>query len=536
MFRFDALNYPDRSRRTVVYAREGMIASTQPLASQAGLEILKKGGNAVDAAVASAAALTVLEPNSNSIGGDAFSLLWNGGKLHGLNASGPAPSKISLDKLSRRGFSSMPRFGWMPVTVPGLPAAWAELSSRFGSLPFEELFKPAVNYAENGFPVSPVISKFWKVFYDKYASQLKGEEFEEWFKTFAPDGRAPYPGEIIKMPDHANTLKLIARTKSESFYRGELAEKIDQFSRRYGGFLTGDDLAGYEPQWVSPIRVNYRGYDIWELPPNGQGLITLIALSILKDFDFTAQDITAYHRQIEALKLAFVDGLNYITDYEHLPVKVEKYLSEDYIQKRRAEMTDRALMPRNEDPEGSETVYLACADGEGNMISYIQSHFQNFGSGLVVPGTGIVLQNRGLSFSTCKEHPNSLEGGKKSYHTIIPGFITEGGLPLGPFGVMGSYMQPQGHLQVLMNMIDFNLNPQAALDAPRWRWTGDKNIVIEKDFNKKIARSLSHRGHNVNVDLDESNFGRGQIILKDRQSGVLIGGTEPRADSQIAVW
>lgn len=535
--KLDHLNYPYQSQRMTTFARKGMVATSQPLAAHAGLEIIKKGGNAIDAAIATAACLTVVEPTSNGIGGDAFALVWTKGKLYGLNASGFAPKNISIAAIREKGYEEIPRFGWIPVTVPGAPSAWAELSHRFGKLPLTEVLKPAIEYAENGYPISPILGKSWKRAFSAYQKYLKGKEFTYWFETFAPLNRAPEIGEIWASKDHAQTLKLIAETGAEAFYRGEIAEKIDQFSKKYGGFLSGEDLAEFSPEWVDPIKINYRGYDVWEIPPNGQGLVALIALNILKGFEFQAKDIVeTYHKQIEALKLAFADGKKYITDYQKMPVQVDEFLSEEYALLRRDLIGDVAITPEAGTPPSGGTVYLATADGEGNMVSFIQSNYMGFGSGLVVPGTGIALQNRGHNFSFDESHHNKLEPRKKTYHTIIPGFLTKGDQAVGPFGVMGGFMQPQGHLQVMMNTIDFHLNPQAALDAPRWQWLEGKQILVEPEFPKHIAQALARKGHEIRIALDRGAFGRGQIIWRNSDTGVLSGGTEARTDGAIAVW
>lgn len=532
----NALEYPYASRRNAVYAKNGMVATSQPLAAQAGLDILKKGGNAIDAAIATAACLTVVEPTSNGIGGDAFALVWTKGELHGLNASGPSPMSISIEAVKEKGHEQIPRFGWIPVTVPGAPAAWAELSKRFGKLPLSEVLKPAIEYAEHGYPLSPILGKYWKGAYNAYKENLKGEEFDNWFKTFAPDGRPPEIGEVWKSPDHARTLRSIAETNAESFYRGELADEIDQFSKQYGGFLSKEDLAAYAPEWVTPVKVNYRGYDVWEIPPNGQGMIALMALNVLKGFDFPAKDtVDTYHKQIEAIKLAFADGQKFITDSRKMSVKVEALLSEAYANERRKLITETAIKPEAGDPPKGGTVYLATADSEGNMVSFIQSNYMGFGSGLVVPGTGIALQNRGHNFSMDPAHENCLEPGKKTYHTIIPGFLTKNDKAVGPFGVMGGFMQPQGHVQVIMNTIDFHLNPQAALDAPRWQWMEGKVVEVERQLPEHIAQALARKGHQIKVALDGGGFGRGQIIWRD-ENGVLSGGTEPRTDGCVAAW
>lgn len=537
MFDFDLLYHPYTSRRMTVYAHKGMVATSQPLAAQVGLDMLKKGGNAIDAAIATAACLTVLEPTSNGIGGDAFALVWTEGKLHGLNASGPAPKGISCEALKEAGYEEMPKYGFVPVTVPGAPASWAALSERFGKLPFEQLLEPAIQYAEEGYPLSPILGKFWKSAYENYSKNLKGEEFKAWFETFAPNGRAPEIGEVWRSPDHAKTLQSIAETKAASFYQGELAKKIDQFSKQYGGYIRYEDLAEYQVEWVDPIKVNYRGYDVWEIPPNGQGLIALLALNILKGYEFGEKEsVDTYHKQIEAIKLAFTDGLAYITEPGKMSVRVEDLLSDVYAEQRRALIGHQAITPEVGKPPRGGTIYLAAADGEGNMVSFIQSNYMGFGSGLVVPGTGIALQNRGHNFSLDTSHDNCLAPGKKTLHTIIPGFLTKGDQPVGPFGVMGGFMQPQGHAQVIMNTIDFGLNPQASLDAPRWQWIKDKTVQVEPHFPDHLAQALARRGHQIVKAIDTGGFGRGQIIWRDPKTGVLAGGTEQRTDGAIAAW
>ncbi|MBU9719906.1 MULTISPECIES: gamma-glutamyltransferase family protein [Bacillaceae] len=537
MITFDSSHYPYPSQRNVTYGKNGMVATSQPLASQAGLDILKKGGNAIDAAIATAACLTVVEPTSNGIGGDAFALVWTKGELHGLNASGPAPQSISIEKLKEQGVDEIPKFGWIPVTVPGVPAAWAELSERFGKLPLKEVLQPAIDYAREGYPLSPTLAYFWERGAAAYSSVLKGEEFENWFGTFAPNGKAPKAGEMWRSEDHARTLEAIAEANAEAFYRGELAEKIDAFSKKYNGFLTKEDLASFKPEWVKPISVNYKGYDVWEIPPNGQGLVALMALNMLKEDTFHSRDdAETFHKQIEAMKLAFADGEKYITEESEMSSSLSDLLSESYGRERRGLIGEEALMPEAGEPSKGGTVYLATADGEGNMVSFIQSNYMGFGSGLVVPGTGIALQNRGHNFSMDPDHDNALKPGKRTYHTIIPGFLTKGDEPVGPFGVMGGFMQPQGHMQVVMNTIDFGLNPQAALDAPRWQWIKDKQVLLEQNVPNHLATALSAKGHAVQVTHQSGSFGRGQIIWRDPVTGVLAGGTEARTDGAIAVY
>ncbi|MCL2360224.1 MAG: gamma-glutamyltransferase family protein [Defluviitaleaceae bacterium] len=533
---FDPLVSPYPSTRNLHYARGGMVATSQPLAAQAGLDVLKKGGNAIDAAIATAACLTVVEPTSNGIGGDAFAIVWTDGKLHGLNSSGPAPMAISIDKVKALGHTEMPKHGWIPVTVPGAPAAWASLNRRFGKLTLEECLAPAIHYARNGYPLSPSLGRGWAGGYNYYRRNFTGPEYAPWFETFAPKGRAPVTGELWKSEAHATTLEEIAATGATSFYEGSLADKITAFSKKHGGFLREEDLAAFEPEWIDPISVKYRGYDIWELPPNGQGLVALIALNILNGFPPTVDALETYHRQFEAMKLAFTCGKATITDPTHMAIPTKDLLGYTFADALRGQIGPRALEPAAFLPPKGGTVYLATADGDGNMVSFIQSNYMGFGSGIVIPGTGIAMQNRGADFSLDPAHPNALTGGKRTYHTIIPGFLTKDGEALGPFGVMGGYMQPQGHVQVIMNMIDQKLNPQAALDAPRWQWTQGKNFEVEHHFPKAIAQGLAARGHRISIPLESGSFGRGQIILRDPSTGVLIGGTESRTDGGIASW
>ncbi|MCL2235660.1 MAG: gamma-glutamyltransferase family protein, partial [Defluviitaleaceae bacterium] len=465
---FDANFYPFKSRRMAQYARGGMVATSQPLAAQAGLEVLKAGGNAIDAAIATGAALTVVEPTSNGIGGDVFALVWIEAekKLYGLNASGRAPAGISLEKVRDAGHETMPKMGYLPVTVPGAPSGWGDLSQRFGKMTMAETLAPAVAYARNGFPISPVVGYYWQKAFEVY-SKLKGAEFEGWADTFAPNGKIPQIGEMWQSIGHAETLEEIGKTNGKSFYTGAIADAIAAHSSKHGGYLTKEDLASHANTWDEPISVNYRGYDVWEMPPNGQGIAALIALNALKGWDFTHRDCElGLHRQFEVMKLAYSAAKHYVTDPAHMEFSPADFLTEDYAEKLRSQVADVAIEPIVNKPNSGGTVYLCTADGEGNMVSFIQSNYAGFGSGIVIPGTGIALQNRGSDFSLDPKHPNALAGGKKTFHTIIPGFMTKGGCAIGPFGVMGGYMQPQGHLQVVMNTVDFGMNPQAALDAP----------------------------------------------------------------------
>lgn len=533
---FDPLSRAYGSARTVVYGRNGMVCTGQPLAAQAGLEILRRGGNAVDAAVATAAALTVVEPTANGIGGDAFAIVWKDGRLYGLNASGPAPALLSVRSLARRDPPTIDPFGWEAVTVPGAPAAWAALSRRFGALPYGDLFADAIRYASDGYPVSPVCAHYWAKALERYRSALKRPEFAEWFRVFANGGPAPGAGSTWRSADHAATLEELARSGSESFYRGHLAARVDAFSRATGGFLRRSDLERFEPEWVEPLSTRYRGYDVWELPPNGQGMVALSALGMLAGdpiVDLPADEVA--HLQIEALKLAFADAAAYVAERSCMPWSPEALLSPSYLASRRALIGRDASTPAAGTPERGGTVYLATADSSGTMVSYIQSNYMGFGSGLVVPGTGIALHNRGRNFSTVPGHPNELEPGKRPFHTIVPGFLTRDGRAVGPFGVMGGFMQPQGHLQALVQSIDLGRNPQEALDAPRFQWMEGKRVIVEPDYDRDVVESLRARGHDVRVGDDPGAFGRGQIIWRDDE-GALCGATEKRTDGCVAAY
>lgn len=532
--------YPYTSQRNAVYGTNGMVATSQPLAAQAGIRILQQGGNAVDAAIATAAALTVVEPTSNGIGGDAYALVWMKETLFGLNASGLSPAALNVEVLKEQGLTEMPTYGWTPVTVPGAPSAWAALNERWGNLSLLECLTPAIEYAQNGYPVSPTLAKNWAKAVVKF-SQLRakegGEVYQEWLNTFAPNGRAPALGEVWRSPNHANTLRLIGETNGDAFYKGELAKKIAESSRAAGGYLAASDLVEHQVEWVEPVHSNYRGYDICEIPPNGQGMIALMGLNILKQFEPAKHnDADQMHKQIEAMKLAFADGLHYITDINAMSVEPTELLSDEYSAKRAKLITDQAQQHCHGDPKASGTVYLATADHEGNMVSFIQSNYMGFGSGIVVPGTGIGLQNRGHTFSFDPEHANYLQPKKRTFHTIIPGFITYQGAAIGPFGVMGGFMQPQGHLQVAMNLIDFKLNPQAALDAPRWQWMKGNHVAVEPMMPSHIVQALMERGHDITVSPDCSSFGRGQAILREPGSAVLVGGTESRTDGAVIAY
>ncbi|MBD7985146.1 gamma-glutamyltransferase family protein [Sporosarcina sp. Sa2YVA2] len=533
----DYLYNPYSTIRHSAFAKRGMVATSQPLAAQAGIEIMQRGGNAIDAAIATAATLTVVEPTSNGIGGDAFALVWVKDKLHGLNASGPAPEALTVEAVKEAGHDKIPTYGVVPITVPGVPAAWAELSRKFGKLTLLEALEPAIRYAEEGYPLTPILGKYWDIAYNKFKNNCTGEEFAAWFETFATDGRAPKTGEMWRSPGHATTLRSIGETDAQSFYCGHLADEIDASMRQYGGFLRKSDLEKYKVEWVEPISTNYKGYDVWEIPPNGQGMITLMALNIFSEMNRAIpNDTQSLHEQIEAMKLAFTDGKAFITEEVDMPIAVRDLLSKEYAKKRAAEIEERANVPEPfELPKGG-TVYLATADDEGNMVSFIQSNYMGFGSGVVVPGTGIALQNRAVDFSLDAEHPNVLKPGKRSYNTIIPGFLSKEGQAVGPFGIMGGFMQPQGHFQVIINTIDYELNPQATLDAPRWQWVKENIVHVEPGFPNHLAQALTRLGHQIVPTLDNGSFGRGQIIWRNPDTGVLAGGTEARTDGTIAVW
>lgn len=533
---FDPHSYRYPSHRTVTYAGRGMVCTSVPLAAQAGLAILRRGGNAFDAAIAAAACLPVVEPCSNGIGGDAFALIWSNGRLYGLNSSGRAPMAVSLETMLAKGYTEMPSDGWDPVMVPGAPGAWAAVSRRFGRLPLTEVLEPAASYAESGFPVSPTVARAWKRAFDHYTA-LEGAEFAPWRDTFAPDGHAPAAGEMFRCPDMARTLREIAATGAESFYRGDLMRKIVDFSRRTGGYFCEDDFRTWQPEWVEPITTHYKGYDVYEIPPNGHGITVLMALNILKGLPLgkEKESVQTYHHMIEALKLAFTDAKTYVSDPATMTTRVSDLLSEEYAARRRALIGPRAIGPQPGDPRCGGTVYLCAADGEGNMISYIQSNYKGFGSGVVVPDTGISLQDRGCGFSLDPASDNCIGPGKKAYHTIIPGFLCKDGQPVGPFGVMGGFMQPQGHLQVLVNAIDYGMNPQECLDAPRFQWTSGKKIQLEACADPALAEGLRALGHEVEILSDSGSMGRGQIIWRT-EFGSLAGGTEPRCDGQAAAF
>lgn len=519
-------DYPYPSGRRVVMGQRGAVATSHPLAALAGMQMLWAGGNAVDAAVATAIALTVVEPTSNGIGSDAFALVWDGA-LHGLNASGKSPQGWHPERFAA--MNRMPELGWQTVTVPGAVSGWYSLWQRWGRLPFEQLFEPAIEYAEQGFPVSPETARAWKRAESLYLP-LTEPEFQPFKPVFFPQQRSPLAGEIWRSPAHGETLRSIARTGTESFYRGKLAETLLAFAASTGGLLTADDLAQHQPEWVTPISTTYRGLTLWEIPPNTQGLAALLALNILEGFDlprYPRDSVESFHLQIEAMKLAFADVHRYVSDPRYLEFPIDRLLDKGYGDDRRHLISHTAIpLAKPGLPKGG-TVYLAAADPD-LMVSFIQSNYEGFGSGILVPGTGIALHNRGNGFTLEPGHPNRVGAGKRPFHTIIPAFLTQDGEALGPFGVMGAPMQPQGHVQMVVNLADYGMNPQAALDAPRWRFLKENQVLLEQTVPRSIATALADRHHQILMSGDGGNFGKGQMIL--RRSSTLIAASEPRAD------
>ncbi|SCG78180.1 gamma-glutamyltranspeptidase / glutathione hydrolase [Micromonospora echinaurantiaca] len=537
--------------RQPLHAPHGAVATSHPLAAAAGLAVLRRGGNAVDAALATAITLTVVQPPSNDIGGDLFALVWDGERLHGLNASGRSPAALTLAAVRAatggRGAApvaalggaqsagpALPARGWLPVTVPGAPAGWRDLHDRFGRLPFADLFTDAVGYAEHGHPVSTGVAAAWARGVAAHA-ELSGPEYAEFDRVFAPGGRAPRPGERWRNPDAARTLRRIAETGSEDFYRGATAEALARHAARTGGLLTGDDLAGHTSSWVDPVPVRYRGQQVWELPPNGQGLAALVALGVLDGLELADVPLAdRLHRQIEAVKLGFADAHAHVADPDLVPVPTAALLSPGYLAARRALITDRAGEPVAGDPERGGTVYLCTADAGGMMVSLIQSTYLAFGSHVVLPGHGFALQNRGLGFRLDPAHPNVVGPGRRPYHTIIPGFLTREGEPVGPFGVMGGHMQPQGHVQLVSATLDGGLDPQAALDAPRWYWHAGRSLLVEPELvgtaeGRAAVDELRARGHEVTVAAEPAVFGYGQAIWRTADGGY-VAGSESRVD------
>jgi gamma-glutamyltranspeptidase/glutathione hydrolase len=514
-----------------VLSSNGIVATSQPLAAQAGLAALRDGGNAVDAALVTAMALTVLEPTSNGIGSDAFALVWDGERLHGINASGRWPRAYSAEQVRDAGLYAMPQLGWLSVTVPGAVAMWADLSERFGRLDAARLLAPAIDYAVSGFPVSPVIATLWArarpIFDPRLDPAIGG-----WTETFTRGGATPEPGSLWTSPGHAACLQGLAERGFRDFYEGRIAEAIVACSRATGGGITAEDLAAHANEWVEPIGARYGDLEVWEIPPNGQGIAALQALAILDAMAARERgplDAERLHMQIEAMKLGFGDAYAYVADPALVEVPTGGMLDADYLASRRALIGERARAPDAGRPPGGGTVYLCTADRDGMMVSLIQSNYHGFGSGVVVPELGIAMQNRGAGFVLDEAHPNVAAAGKRPRHTIIPGFLTRGGAAVGPFGVMGGEMQPQGHLQVVAAMEDHGLGPQAALDMPRWKWLQGHTVELEPAADPSLVSALAARGHAPVVAADSLGFGRGQIIRR-LDSGAYAAGSEPRTD------
>jgi gamma-glutamyltranspeptidase/glutathione hydrolase len=542
----DRVTGPEFVTRSEVMAPAAMAATSQPLATQIALDVMRKGGNAIDAAIAANAALGLMEPTGCGIGGDLFAIVWDaqGKKLHGLNASGRSPRALSLQWFKDNGYDSIPRYGPLPVSVPGAVDGWFELHGRFGRLPMKDVLAPAIRYAREGFPVTEVIAHYWAINAERIG------EYPGFAAVFLPGGRAPAKGEIFRNPALAGTYEKIAAGGRDAFYKGEIARTIADYMQANGGFLSYEDLATHSSDWVEPVAVNYRGYDVWQLPPNGQGIAGLQILQVLEGYDIASMGFGSadfMHLFVEAKKLAFEDRARFYADPDFMDVSVARLISDEYADARRAliDPEKAAAMYPHGDPEvlrDGDTIYLTVADAEGNMVSLIQSNYRGMGSGMTPPGLGFVLQDRGEMFSLDPAHPNAFAPGKRPFHTIIPAFVTRDGEPWLSFGVMGGGMQPQGHAQVLVNMIDFGMDLQAAGDAPRIRHDGsseptgermtDGGIVrLEQGFPPEAIAELERRGHRVEVRND-GGYGGYQAIRKDE--GSWVGASESRKDGHAA--
>ena len=538
LFSFDRVTGEEFTSRSEVIAKNGMVATSHPLASQIGLQILKDGGNAIDAAIAANAALGLMEPTGNGIGGDLFVILWDAKtkKLYGLNASGPSPQNISIEYFTAKKLEKIPSYGPLPVSVPGAVDGWIKLHERFGKLPFKELFKPTIDYANNGFPLTETIA---------YYLELSSQRFKTYpnFKNvWMPNGIYLKKGDVFKNPKLANTLSDIATSKRSSFYEGDMAKIMSDFVISQGGFLSTNDLAQYHAEWVEPVSTNYRGYDVWELPPNGQGIAALQILNLLERYNINKMGLFSseyIHHFVEAKKLAFADRAKYYADPDFNDIDIHYLISKEYADLRAKHINP--LKSSISDNAGSlkdgDTIYLTTADKEGNMVSLIQSNYRGMGSGMVPPGLGFMIQNRGELFSLDKDHANSLVGGKRPFHTIIPAFITKDNKPFISFGVMGGATQPQAHAQIAINIIDFNLNLQEAGDAPRIVHTGSSqptgetminggSLSLEKAFTETIIEELKTKGHIINYQ--PGIFGGYQAIML--KGGVFYGASESRKD------
>ena len=532
--------------RSEVIARNGMAATSQPLATQVALDILKQGGNAIDAAIAANAVLGLMEPTGNGIGGDLFAIVWDAKteKLYGLNASGRSPRSLTLDYFKKRGLEKIPSHGPLPVTVPGCVDGWFELHKKFGNLSMKENLAPAIKYAREGFPLSELIAYYW----NRSAPLL--QEYEGFKETFMPNGRAPKKGEVFKNPNLANTLGKIAKGGRDVFYKGELAKTMDAFMKRVGGFLSFEDLASHQSDWVEPVSTNYRGYDVWELPPNGQGIAALQILNILEDYDLQGWGFGSkeyIHHFIEAKKLAFEDRAKFYADPDFNRIPVEALISKEYAAQRRAlinpERAARRYEAGNPALLAGDTIYLTTADKDGNMVSLIQSNYRGMGTGLSPDGLGFIFQDRGELFDLEEGNFNTYAPGKRPFHTIIPAFITKDGKPFMSFGVMGGATQPQGHAQIVINIIDFGMNIQEAGDAPRILHQGSSqptgeemtnggNVYLESGLPYEVYRDLRKMGHRVGTNV--GSFGGYQGIMIDWENKVYYGASESRKDGQAA--
>ena len=542
VYSFDRVSGKDFVSRSEVIAQNGMVATSHPLATQIGLDILKNGGNAIDAAIASNIALGLMEPTGNGIGGDLFVILWDADsqKLYGLNASGPAPKSLSIDYFKDNNLTKIPSYGPLPVTVPGAVDGWIKLHERFGSVKFKDLFTPTLNYARNGFPITETIA-----FYLKSSSE-RFKSYPNFKDVWMPDNNILSKGDLFKNPQLANTLEEISKSKRKSFYEGNIAKLMADFIKEQGGFLSTSDLANYHAEWVVPVSTNYRGYDVWELPPNGQGIAALQILNILENYDIKNMGLFSsdyIHHFVEAKKLAFEDRAKYYADPNFNKIDISYLISKDYAHKR-MQLIDSKKSMLSVDAgvlKDGDTIYLTTADKYGNMVSLIQSNYRGMGSGMVPPNTGFMLQDRGELFSLDVNHANALEGGKRPFHTIIPAFITKDNKPFVSFGVMGGGTQPQAHAQIVINLIDFDLNLQAAGDVARIVHTGSSQptdeimtdgglVNLESGFDLNIQNDLKKYGHNIGNQ--KGLFGGYQaIMLKD---GIYYGASESRKDGQAA--
>ena len=528
------------STRSEVIASNGMVATSHPLASQVGIDILKNGGNAIDAAIAANAAIGLMEPTGNGIGGDLFAIIWieKEKKLYGLNASGRSPSDLDLDFFKTNNYSSIPAYGPLPVSVPGCVDGWFELNERFGSMKMSDILKPAIDYAENGFPVTELVSYYMESASNNFI------EYPNFKETYFIDGASPKKGELFKNIHLANTLRVIASEGRKGFYEGEIAKIISEFIQQQGGFLSYDDLKNHKSEWVEPVSTNYRGYDVWELPPNGQGIAALQILNLLEGFDIKSMGFGSaeyIHHFVEAKKIAFADRAKYYADPDFNKIPTQYLISKEYSNKRRAEINPNkaAKSVQAVNLENGDTIYLTTADSDGNMVSLIQSNYRGMGSGMVPPGLGFMLQDRGELFSLEEGHFNVYEPNKRPFHTIIPAFITKNNKPYVSFGLMGGAMQPQGHAQIVINLIDFGMNLQEAGDAPRIRHQSSEQptggfmkdggqLAIEQGFDYKEIRELIKKGHNIIYDL--GSFGGYQAIMIDYIRKIYFGASESRKD------